>query len=134
MLSARKELELKLDKIIEEKNKLKAMGLPGNLPEEARQKYYEILARQISLEDYLQEHDDEYIEKDRIFDRNKCPISAPYNKEWGWFEFSLEDSGDFIELCKHEDCPEYPNCWATKSLEPPTGGLTWGIDEDEEQH
>jgi hypothetical protein len=128
-LSAREELLRKLDHIISEKNAL----IKKNLPEKDREKYYDLLARQLSLEDYLREHDDDYIEKDKAFDRIKCPISAPYNEEWGGFEPSLEDSGDFVELCKHEDCPDYPDCWATKSTEAPVWVDLGDIDEEDEE-
>lgn len=131
-LSAREELLQKLDEILEEKNAL----IEKYLPEEASSIYYSLLARQISQEDYLREHDDEYMEKDRAFDRSKCPISAPFNEAWGGFEPSLTDSGDFIKPCENEDCPEYPDCWATKSTELPTWVDLGEIDEEEneEQH
>jgi len=129
-LSAREELQQKLKSIIKEKNDL----IKKHIPEEAREKYYELLARQISLEDYLREHDVEYMEKDRAFDRSKCPISAPFNEEWGTFEPSLKDSGDFLEPCKHEDCPNYPNCWATKSIEEPVWVDLGEIDEENKEY
>ena len=131
-LSAREELLQKHDDILMEKNAL----IEKYLPEEARSIYYSLLIRQINLENFLREHDDEYIEKDRAFDRSKCPISAPFNVVWGGFEPSLKDSGDFIKPCENDDCPEYPNCWATKSTEPPTWVDLGEIDEEEneEQH
>jgi hypothetical protein len=85
------------------------------------------------LEEYLREHDDEYMEKDRAFDRSKCPISAPFNEEWGAFEPSLEETGDFLEPCKNEDCPEYPNCWATKSTEAPVWKDVGKNDEEDKE-
>ena len=126
--SAREELEQKLDDIVKEKTNLVKNYHPDELPE----RYYALVARQYNLEEYLQEHDDEYIEKDRAFDRGKCPIAAPYNEEWGGFEPSLKESGDFIEPCKHEDCPEYSECWATRSIEPPVSGLG-AIDDEEDE-
>lgn len=117
--SAREELIEKLVRIIEEKKAL----IEKYLPEEAREKYYDLLARQVSLEDYLQEHDDEYLEKARSFDWGKCPIASPWNEEARGFEPSLLDSGDFIKPCENTDCPQYESCWASKSTKPPEGRI-----------
>lgn len=83
----------KLDSIIKRKNDL----IEKNLTEEVSEQYNELLARQVSLEENLKKHDDEYMKKERAFDRSKCPISTPFNEEWSSFKPSLKDSGDFLE-------------------------------------
>ena len=57
------------------------------LPEKAKEEYDGLLAKQVYWEDYLDEYDDRYIEKDARFERNRCPIAMSLDKD-GKFNFS----------------------------------------------
>jgi len=53
-----------------------------------------------------------------------CPITSVYDLRTKKFKPSLHDLGLMDDICRFMDCPEYKDCWATKSTRCPTLDLT----------
>ena len=110
-------MEREYEKVTDEKRTL----VDKYLPEKAIEEYDDLWTKQVALEDYIDEHDDRYIEEDAKFDWSRCPIVASLDKNRK-FDKSLFEAG-IARLCLIEDCPEREDCWARHSTKPPTDSL-----------
>lgn len=92
-----------------------------HLPDDVRTRYAKLRAEIVDLEGYLREHNDEYIEKDRAFDRSRCPIAVVIENGKGGLLLNKKTFSESkaFRLCMIQDCPDYPECWAVHSTELP---------------
>jgi len=104
--SAREELTQKLLELLDKRIEL----VSKYLPEDKFEEYTELTARIENLKNHLEKHSDEYLEKDRAFDRSRCPYVL--SEDGG----CLADSPNF-RGCEMQECPDYDDCPLRRKFE-----------------